>query len=62
VVVVMVMMIMMIIIIIIIITILGNHGVKELQKTAILGTVHIPYILESNTHANLIRTQVLAIP
>jgi hypothetical protein len=30
-----------IIIIIIIITITGNHEVKELQKTAILGTAHI---------------------
>ena len=41
----MMMMMMMIIIIIIIIInvrdIPGNHDVKELQKTAILGTVHI---------------------
>ena len=37
----MMMMIMIIIIIIIIIIIPGKHEVKELQKTAILGTAHI---------------------
>ena len=37
----MMMMMMMIIIIIIIINIPGNHEVRELQKTAILGTAHI---------------------
>jgi hypothetical protein len=37
----MMMMMMIIIIIIIIIIIPGNHVVKELQKTAILGTAHI---------------------
>ena len=35
------MMMMIMIIIIIIIIIPGNHDVKELQKTAILGTAHI---------------------
>jgi hypothetical protein len=41
-------------------TIPGNHKVRELKKTAILGTAHIlpgsadvPYILESNAHPNL---------
>jgi len=37
----MMMMMMIIIIIIIIIIITGNHEIKELQKTAILGTAHI---------------------
>jgi hypothetical protein len=37
----MMMMMMIIIIIIIMSTIPGNHEVKELQKTAILGTAHI---------------------
>jgi hypothetical protein len=35
------MMMIMMMMIIIIITIPGNHDVRELQKTAILGTAHI---------------------